>query len=163
MKVFLSDPTNPFVSNLVFLNPLGYRNITLRTTGFTLFQPNVALHIETSHLICLQIKWLVSIWSATLDANGLIKTSHLLAPKVLASITGHYFMAAIKIGVKICFFQSLAPCSFKPILCPIDLSLVPPTLQSFLCSDHFTLEVDLIFDALLLVFKKQKSREKRCD
>ena len=79
---------------------------------------------------------------------------------MLASITGHYFMAAIKIGVKICFFQSLAPCSFKPILCPIDLSLVSPTLQSFLCSDHFTLEVDLISDALLLVFKKQKSRKK---
>ena len=36
------------------------------------FQPSVACHIETSHFgLLYKKKWLVSIWNATLECNGL--------------------------------------------------------------------------------------------
>ena len=48
--------------------------LSLRTKWWYVLNPfpaSVASHIETRHLICTQIKWLVSIWNATLTWNWL--------------------------------------------------------------------------------------------
>ena len=37
-----------------------------------MFNPCVAFHIETNHCFAEENRWLVSIWNATLDWNGLI-------------------------------------------------------------------------------------------
>ena len=55
----------------VYLEPFQTLMMELFTKLVNYYQPSAVVHIETSHLICLQIKWLVSIRNATLGWNGL--------------------------------------------------------------------------------------------
>ena len=68
------------------------------------FQPSVAFHIETSHLICSanQIKWLVSISNATLGWNELM-TCYWVPGLILGEVRT-FFKAYRKV---LCLFECL--------------------------------------------------------